>query len=82
MGNNAQVPDPYLSTEKQVSAIIALATALKKEKDRHEEKFNYSSKEAIDSLRNTASSIHIHPIPKTIKKGKDRTSNFTFFGNS
>jgi acyl-CoA hydrolase len=61
-GNNAKVPGLILSTEKQVRRFINCLKqiSLKKEKDRHEEHYDYGSKEAIDNLAQYRVSVQIH----------------------
>jgi uncharacterized protein (TIGR00369 family) len=51
-GTNARVPGLILSDLKELRRFINCIKqiSLKKEKDRHEENFNYSSKETLDSL--------------------------------
>ena len=51
-GTNARVPGLILSDLEEVRRFsnCIKQIALKKEKDRHEENFNYSSKETLDSL--------------------------------
>jgi uncharacterized protein (TIGR00369 family) len=61
-GNNAKVPGLILSTEKQVRRFINCLKqiSLKKEKDRHEENFDYASKQALDNLDKYRVSVQIH----------------------
>jgi uncharacterized protein (TIGR00369 family) len=51
-GTNARVPGLILSDLEELRRFINCIKqiSLKKEKDRHEENFNYSSKETLDSL--------------------------------
>jgi hypothetical protein len=52
-GTNARVPGLVLSDSEELRRFINCLKqiSLKKEKDRHEENFNYSSKETLEILK-------------------------------